>query len=790
MAVDVEEAGGHTVHLALRFHVNFYHSYRGDSLDDRGIGKDIRVIRGILDDLDRLGAAGIPVRAAWDIENYWSLQVYMPRYAPDLIERIASRVKAGLDEVELMSWNNGLLTAHDEEEFRAAVGMAISNEAGSGVADLFPSWTRIARPQECMWNARQIGLYRDLGVEAVSLYYSAIPFNGFGSFVPPLPMERRYNPLRVVDPETGATMRLLPAYNHGDIAEHGASLRGWLRALRKAQLALDSPVDFILLVDMDADDSFWEGYVGRHAPFVPPSLRGLESLVRSVADLPWLEFDLPWAYLAQHGDSGEIEIDQDLADGAFDGYSSWAEKAENPRLWSVVHVARRKAGIATRLAADLDAPARAEVEGLLRGALEKRLLAMSTTHFGMASPVMNVERLGQAFARAGEALAASEGALSMARALEGGGTGLDGDRALAPTREWWYDPRIDGLARGKGTIARGEGGRLDLIDPEGSRLALRPAVRRVGHVVVGDMSIGAGGLSLEASIEGVVARLGDRPLFAAPLSRPWITHRGARRRGRVDSIAAREVDSGAIAELEVAGRIVLPGAGQDGENVEARWRHRYALAVGIEGFRVDVDIDYPKTAHRDYGRSKANRLARDWDARWTEVAPFELEPLIGSTLGAPARVWKHDFTGRVSSYELCYHRFGPNREPDSLDNQITDSWVAVSGAKAGLLVAQSDEGSTNFAFCPMRVRIDGTRQGLHLNPFGSYHGRQWRYPTATTGLGRLAAILMADNLDPYAPSWEGQSLSFSLFLLPYAGGRPPEALRRDALVFASKGIFA
>ncbi|MDA8410634.1 MAG: hypothetical protein M0001_09605 [Treponema sp.] len=38
--------------------------------------------------------------------------------------------------------------------------------------------------------------------------------------------------------------------------------------------------------------------------------------------------------------------------------------------------------IASRVKAALD-----EVEGLLRGALEKRLLAMSTTHFGMASPV-------------------------------------------------------------------------------------------------------------------------------------------------------------------------------------------------------------------------------------------------------------------------------------------------------------------------------------------------------------------------------------------------------------------
>ncbi|HRZ90642.1 MAG TPA: hypothetical protein P5117_14265, partial [Spirochaetia bacterium] len=90
---------GPAVHLAFRFHVNFYHSYRGDSLDERGIGKDIRIIRGILADLDRLNSEGIPVRGTWDIENYYSLETLMPRHAPDLVEGIARRVREDRDEI-------------------------------------------------------------------------------------------------------------------------------------------------------------------------------------------------------------------------------------------------------------------------------------------------------------------------------------------------------------------------------------------------------------------------------------------------------------------------------------------------------------------------------------------------------------------------------------------------------------------------------------------------------------------------------------------------------------------
>jgi len=205
---------------------------------------------------------------------------------------------------------------------------------------------------------------------------------------------------------------------------------------------------------------------------------------------------------------------------------------------------------------------------------------------------------------------------------------------------------------------------------------------------------------------------------------------------------------------------------------------------------VQVRTTYPRTRHEGYRCGRSQRLARTWDARYREVAPFEMHPALGATRDAPVRVWRHGFDDSVASYALDYHRFGPNAEPDSLDNHVTDGWVAVSGPARGLLVAQSDALQTIYAFCPMRVRLDGERQSVHLNPFGSYHGKQGRHPTATTGLGRLAALLFGDNFDPYAPSWEGDALRCSLLLAPYAGDRPPDALQRDALVFAQRPVRA
>ena len=64
------------IYLAFRFHGNFYHSYRGDTPDELGFGKDIRIIRHILDTLEDFNAKGVDVRGTWDYENYFSLEIY------------------------------------------------------------------------------------------------------------------------------------------------------------------------------------------------------------------------------------------------------------------------------------------------------------------------------------------------------------------------------------------------------------------------------------------------------------------------------------------------------------------------------------------------------------------------------------------------------------------------------------------------------------------------------------------------------------------------------------------
>ncbi len=329
------------IYIAFRFHGNFYHSYRGDTPDELGFGKDIRIIRKIIEVLDEANRRGIAVRGTWDFENYFSLEKIMPEYCPDLIASLQRRVRQCGDEIEFMSYNNGLVSAHTAREFEQTMLRARTNPAGSGLADLFgENYHNMVRPQEMMFTPIHLKLYKACGIDSISLYYSALPFNGFSNFIPILSLEERYNPLTLSYPGIEETMTLMPCYNTGDLADH-LTLKRWVSGMRRRQLAAENPHDLLLLLDQDADDPTWVGF---DAPAWLKNrfstLRGLPGMIDDVQNLDYIEFTTPGRYLQDHGPLKTISIGQDTADGSFDGLSSWAEKWSNHSLFTGLERAR------------------------------------------------------------------------------------------------------------------------------------------------------------------------------------------------------------------------------------------------------------------------------------------------------------------------------------------------------------------------------------------------------------------------------------------------------------------
>jgi len=720
------------IYFCPRFHVNFYHSYRSDTPDERGFGKDIRIIRSILDDLDVLESENIRVNCAWDFDNAFTLGQILPQNAPDILKRVRERVEAGKDEIELMSWNNGLLTAHTEEELRLALSWAISAPDGSGVLQIFGNYVPLARPQECMFTSSHIDIYRDLGIEALSLYYSAIPFNGFGSFVPKMSFAERFNPLRLKNPSTGSSLRLMPSINQGDIAEYFLSARHMLNIIRHEQVAARKITDMLVVLDMDADDTFWGGMMPRIFRGIIPSFSGLYSLIKSIAGLPFLVFERPWEYLKVHSDVGEIILGQDIADGAFDGYASWAEKYENYEIWTLIAKARTfwdeaksiilNASFDENLCSSRSRDVMEwtsflppKMRDLALTTIRARILALSTTHFGMASPVMNASRLEKA-------RAAAITALDLARSFR-----EETKREFSACS----DLKIEGKISTRHTEACRE----------------RPSIRAMKK---GFLAISRGSRSIA-------------------ISTPWVEYDRRIRRSTLEEVFDTDPQV-----RHFQGTLQLSGS--KGPHIE--WAREIKM-VSSELVRIALTMRYPETPHIGYKLSKSKRLERTWDARWQQIAPIEIFAFQDIPVSTPIRVWKQDFEGNLTNYLLDYALYGRNTFLADINNHITPQWVALSDGTEGILVAQDSPDFQSYAFCPLRQEIHGERQNIILYPFGSLWGPQYRYPAHVTGLGRLGALLTADHLVSSAPSWEGKSISAAILIAFYNGDCPSDGVRQE-----------
>jgi hypothetical protein len=823
------------IFLAFRFHVNFYHSYRGDTPDELGFGKDIRIIRRIIEVLDELNAAGVPVRGTWDIENCFSLEAIMPEHCPDIIESLRRRVAEGGDEVQVMSYNNGLISAHTAAEFDAAIRRAITNAAHSGLRDVFGGFSPMVRPQEMMFTPMHLKLYPRHGIDSVSLFYSAVPFNAFSNFIEPLPIEQRFNPLTLTYPGIEETMTLVPAHNHGDVADN-ISLRWWVKRLRRKQLAMVEPTDLLLLLDADADDDFWRGYGAPMVRRLLPVARGIRGLIESVRDLGYVAFTTPSEYVGTHPPLGSIRIGQDTADGSFDGFASWAEKWSNHRLWTGVERSRILELQTLRLTTLVESrDERREIETLLERSREARLRSLSTTHFGLASPVVNRTRLrtaatlletsvdaaGRAFERAASA--------ALGSAEKDGGPPevslLDYVRGVSTASVEYRAKPSRALVRVPLRVPDPATTRIGLRGPEGD--ARPAALRRVGgrvgaedegadgellfveHLRGGarvDLRIDlSGGPTRELPVEDPVSlgegrlenglvslRFDDamRPVGLAcsgvemadgPFLRSAVTYAGrVAEASRWTTSEASVLGGGLVGAVKVESEIVFEAGGEK----RVRLGREFLLVSGLPYLYVETHVAYPETRSSRYKRERARRLEQEYDGNWSEVMPCEIRPALFGSREKPLRVWKHNYLDHVSSYDLGYGSFSRNEELDSFNNHVTHAWVAVTDREKGLLVAQTADVNASLAFCPMRTRRarQGTR--IFLNPFGSYHGRQWSYPTAFTGLGRWIATRFADTCDPHAPSYNGQTESFSQLIAPYRGDAPPEEIRRDAEAFA------
>ena len=743
------------IHIAYGFHVNCYHSYRGDTDDAAGFGSDLRIIRGIIRALDELNAAGIPVKGTWDSENFFSLEQILPRYAPDIPEGIRRRVKEYGDENIIMGYSNGALGAMQPDELAASVELAVTNPQGSGLADLFGDCERIVRPQEVMFTPSQVRTYNRLGVKALCLYYSCVPFDAFKTLIPPLPDEQAFNPLSFT--YQGESLTVIPTYSNADVCDAGC-LRAWVKELREKQERGAIGSDLFLFINMDADAIFWESLNLPLAGNRIANTDGIRGLVKEVADLPYVVFDTPGGYLKTHAPIGTVRFTQDTADGNFTGYASWAEKPYNRKIWTAIERSR------TAAKANQDDTA-----------FLNRLKLLSTTHFGLATPVLNIQREQTANALAQkltEAALQTEGALTVRNTS---GTALQCVQLACRTK--------------KALALSGEGLKAYTVLPMGGDsvfLLLRFAENRPEYTITAEQTentpqpterflrLESAGAALEFSPDKRIRRFTYRgqTVGGSDFLRSYLTYGGKRYDFTPDAMESGALTGGRF--IRIRGRIALPKAERQGE-----YTFTFFTSDAAEGIFALADVHYPYTPERDAISTENSSLGRFTDMRWQEAAPF----CLSFANSGPVSVVKRNFEGDISAFRTA--SFGEadqkNKTLDSFNNQLTAGLVGLTDGSKGLILGNARNVLSSMAWCPMRLEENGR---VRMNPFGTFHGRQRHHPNRSGDRIPKTYTLIAPQGKSLAPSYNGSRERALLCLLPFTGDMPAEERLRELLAFA------
>ncbi len=754
------------VHVGFGFHVNCYHSYRGDTPDALGFGGDLRIMRHILDVLDERNRRGVPVRGTWDFENAYSLEKILPEYAPDIIQRVRERG----DENILMGYNNGAMSAMTADEFETSVRWAISNPCGSGLEDVFGRCERIIRPQEVMFTPCQAAAYRRLGIEAVCLYYSCISFDAFRTLIPPLSDEQAFNPLRYT--WAGESITVLPTYSPNDVMDAG-SLRALVVNLHEKQRTGEIRRDVFLFLNTDADSFLWEPMAGPQALKKLPCFGGIGGYIDEIADLDFVVFDTPGGYLKTHGPAGEISFGQDVADGNLSGYMSWSEKPFNRLIWTRLERARAMARLAEK---DSASPS-----------FETRVRLLSTTHFGLASPVMNLTREEKARELSERMLREEKQALPTRKEL----TLLDekktGFSAVQLALREGFCPTIGSLrleSAGLESWTAAETGRHK--DGSVASIYLTARWKRPREHYVLHFSCAEGQSPMPENRERSFIFDPKSGCFLADgrvLARldSWLDYGGARcafDRPRVSPLPLAGQGGG----VRLTGAIAIPDALVSGSFV-----YDVYASPTADCLFVRAAVQYPYTREDREISTQASNLGRFSDIRWRQTAPLELTLTMDDT----ARVTKRNFAGELSAYEIAdfWRAYPQNENICSFNHQLTGGTLCVAGDGGGLLIAHARQVLGSMAHCPMRLKTESGKRLVSLNPFGTYFGPQRHYPSRGNGSSMGLYLAAAPQARSLAPAYNGAAEQSVQALFPVSGSQPAPEQQRLAEAIAD-GVIA
>lgn len=392
------------IYLVLSPHLNYYHSFRGDSEGTSGFGLDLEIMDNIVKTVSRLEDQGysqgkIPI--SWDYADLFFTIPLQQKYQPDILKIVKKRLQANLDEVTVGSWGNCAPSILDGEEFRTQINWFMEDDLGYGITQIFGvKPTPYIRTQEMMYTPGMIEHLQALGIEGILLYYSVIPFDVTRPFLKPkLDWEQQYGLVKLQSTESSASITMVPTYGFGDILDH-LSLKCWIKEIRSKQQSGEIQGHALLCINFDMDSYTWKGISMPKLLQWMPNIGGITELIHTAEKFPYVQISTLNNAISHLQVKGSVVLREDTADGCFNGYYNWAQKYSNTFYWTVGERARYlKSCVQTLLSKNLISEQTAKINTLLFGNgskdntyLKNHILFSSTTNFGMSMPFNHPHR--------------------------------------------------------------------------------------------------------------------------------------------------------------------------------------------------------------------------------------------------------------------------------------------------------------------------------------------------------------------------------------------------------------
>ncbi|MHA1452361.1 MAG: hypothetical protein ACTSRD_05820 [Promethearchaeota archaeon] len=778
------------IYFVMSPHINYYHSFRGDSEGSDGFGLDLSIMESILDLLENCesqGLCGGTSKMTWDYaDTFWSIQLQQ-KYQPDILKRIQDRCKSGKDEVLACSWSNSCQPMFNIEEMQKHTEWTFSNSLGLGMEDLFPG--RVApymRPQEAMFTQGMIEPLKQGGVEGLLVYHSAGPFETSRAFLNPrLNLNQRYGLLNFKSTESDESMLMIPTYGFIDIVDH-FSIKKYFQHIRHYQRKGKIDGHALVVVNFDMDSYVWKGIKLPKLLKWMPNSRGIPELLEAVDKFKYVELASLIDIIPKLKPKGEVTLRPDVADGNFNGYHNWAQKYNNTRMWTLEQQSRWMKCAAETISSQEPEIVQKKIDALIRGKdlntetfLKNKMLLTSTTNFGMSMPFVHPDRQKttmiygtRMFNAANSAL--SEASVKLVKDIEKN----EYDVCIVPitkrgVTEKESAPIISNLLIQINVPFTEDGNPhpvlqiskkyYDLnyvkneVEPSSIvELILPPDIFAKNSRIFGEIKFRKAKVKkklskdLEATrailknkfitinfdILGKIASVYHKEdeFLSGPCFETAVTYGDKKAKRKEPSRNAiyvlKDGTDGFCASVRTVGAFKIA------ENAIVRTIKIITLYRDLPYLFIKTHVYLPKT----FGSSTtATRgvytVNTEFDKNWLEVMPLEIEPAIfGNGTKDPLRIWKHNFMGATNYFDLDMVQINPrNSNIDCLVSNISDGWMGVTNQEQGLVIGFNALKCANFSFSPIKLRekgfgtTDQKRQQIRINPFGTYWGKQLHY---------------------------------------------------------------